>query len=474
MGQTVLGTPTKEFFVGMLTRDIELSDAILDLLDNCLDGVIRQKGASNKRNDNNYYEGYFSHITISNESFIAEDNCGGIPRDVAEKYAFRMGRSPDKGEDDLPTVGIYGIGMKRAIFKIGKAASVLTRNQNSLYNVLIPLDWATGDEWDFPVEDLHDSTILPNGGTKIEITNINSGIADIWDSPDKISEFTDRLIKAIQQSYSFIIQKGFRITINNINVEPLPIQILLDEKSNGTSIKPFVYKQSFNDVNVSLVVGFYAPPPSPEDIDDENNLKRSSSEAGWTVVCNDRVILYNDKSHLTGWGEAGVPQYHTQFIGIRGIVIFDSNNPKNLPMTTTKRGVDTSSKIYAAVKDRMRQGLKIFTDYTNRWKGQNDKERSYSSVAKSVPIEQLINTTIENTVESPIKLRQNKGGYVFSPELPKPPNDKPYKVIRYSKDADAILDLVEYFYKDREHPATPSQVGEKCFDIIYSQVNNKG
>lgn len=48
MAKTAQGFPTKEFFVGMLTRDIELNDAILDLLDNCLDGVVRQK----KRLDN--------------------------------------------------------------------------------------------------------------------------------------------------------------------------------------------------------------------------------------------------------------------------------------------------------------------------------------------------------------------------------------------------------------------------------------
>ncbi|HEC0887973.1 TPA: ATP-binding protein, partial [Escherichia coli] len=34
--------PAKRFFVEMLTRDIELSDSILDLLDNCLDGVLRK------------------------------------------------------------------------------------------------------------------------------------------------------------------------------------------------------------------------------------------------------------------------------------------------------------------------------------------------------------------------------------------------------------------------------------------------
>ena len=33
MAKTAQGFPTKEFFVGMLTRDIELNDAILTSLD---------------------------------------------------------------------------------------------------------------------------------------------------------------------------------------------------------------------------------------------------------------------------------------------------------------------------------------------------------------------------------------------------------------------------------------------------------
>lgn len=472
MAGTAQGAPTKDFFVGMLTRDIELNDAILDLLDNCLDGVVRQKGSDGKRSDPNYYCGYYAEIFMSENSFVIEDNCGGIPRDVAEKYAFRMGRSSEKEDDELPTVGIYGIGMKRAIFKMGKSAKVITRNNNHLYQVNIPPNWADSDEeWDFPIEDTEDSQILCNGGTRIEISDINPEIADGWKTEDKREEFSERLIKVIQQSYSFIIQKGFKITINSIQIEPLPIKLLMDEKDGGMGIKPFLYNQNFDDVSVSLAVGFYAPPPSPDDIDDENNLKRSSSDAGWTVVCNDRVVLYNDKSHLTGWGEAGVPQYHTQFIGIRGIVIFESNNPKHLPMTTTKRGVDTSSKIYSAVKNRMRQGLKMFTDYTNRWKGQNEKERVYSTAAKSIPVETLVGGTRQSEEKLPIKFRQNKGGMVFNPELPKPPSDKPYRIIRYSKDENEILDIVEYFYQDRNHTITPSQIGEKCFDIILEKAH---
>ena len=42
--KSVKGEPAKEFFVKMLTRDIELPDAILDLLDNCIDGILRNEG----------------------------------------------------------------------------------------------------------------------------------------------------------------------------------------------------------------------------------------------------------------------------------------------------------------------------------------------------------------------------------------------------------------------------------------------
>lgn len=473
MASKAQGAPTKEFFVGMLTRDIELSDAILDLLDNCLDGVVRQKKGVDKTKSSDYYSGFFSHISISSDSFIIEDNCGGIPKNVAEKYAFRMGRSSSKEDEDLPTVGIYGIGMKRAIFKIGKSAVVSTRNDGTLYKVTIPEDWASNeDEWDFPMENIEDNDLLAGGGTKIYISNINPGIIEKWGTVDKLDAFVNSLIKSIQQSYSFIIQKGFEITINGQSITPLPISLLFDY-ADAASIKPFLYQQTFEDVHVSLAVGFYAPPPSPEDIDDENNLRRSSSDAGWTIVCNDRVVLYNDKTHLTGWGEAGVPQYHTQFIGIRGIVIFESNNPKKLPMTTTKRGIDTSSNIYAAVKDRMRQGLKMFTDYTNRWKGRNEGERVYSMAAQSISIGSLVGSKEKVESLEPIKFRLNKGGYVFNPTLPKPKNDKPYRRISFSRSIEEIEDIIEYLYNDREQNVSPSQVGEKCFELILEKAHSK-
>jgi hypothetical protein len=37
----ISASPVKSFFVSWLTRDISLEDAILDLLDNCVDGILR-------------------------------------------------------------------------------------------------------------------------------------------------------------------------------------------------------------------------------------------------------------------------------------------------------------------------------------------------------------------------------------------------------------------------------------------------
>ena len=93
----------------MLVRDIELNDAILDLLDNCVDGAMRSANLQT-RAGNTPYLGYKALITFDQDRFSIVDNCGGIDTDLAETYAFRMGRKDAERDHDLPTVGVYGIG----------------------------------------------------------------------------------------------------------------------------------------------------------------------------------------------------------------------------------------------------------------------------------------------------------------------------------------------------------------------------
>jgi len=446
----------------MLTRDIDLNDAILDLLDNCLDGVVRIREAAHmNRNDKDFYSDFHAHIVVSKDSFVIEDNCGGIPLAIARDRAFRMGRDESAPREEAATVGIYGIGMKRAIFKIGRSAVVVSDTENEVFKVEIPRDWESQEGWKFPITMLNDHE--GTHGTRIEIRDLNEGIGKLWAESGHLENFVSELITHIKKSYSLILERGFRVYVNNIEVTGDPVSFVWSEDDRG--IKPYVYKNTIDGVSVRVAVGFYAPPPTIDESDSmaENSSKRSSVDAGWTVICNDRVVLYNNKDHLTGWGENGVPKYHTQFIGIRGIVEFTCNDPEKLPMTTTKRGVDLSSSLYADVKKRMCEGLKLFTNFTNDWKGTANADTRYFKRATKKTIDELADD------ETSIRYRAtNDGGKQSKPVLPKPANRKADTIwIRFAvKEGDRKI--VSNYLFEEDKPA--SEVGTGCFNRILEEA----
>lgn len=85
----IKANPTREFFVNMLVRDILLKQAIIELIDNSIDGARTIK----KDND---FTGLKIAVDFDGDSFCIRDNCGGIPLDVAQEYAFRFGRPKEK------------------------------------------------------------------------------------------------------------------------------------------------------------------------------------------------------------------------------------------------------------------------------------------------------------------------------------------------------------------------------------------
>lgn len=103
----IKANPTREFFVNMLVRDILLKQAIIELIDNSIDGARTIK----KDND---FTGLKIAVDFDGDSFCIRDNCGGIPLDVAQEYAFRFGRPKEKETGNNETTGIFGIGMKPA------------------------------------------------------------------------------------------------------------------------------------------------------------------------------------------------------------------------------------------------------------------------------------------------------------------------------------------------------------------------
>lgn len=458
-------SPVKSFFVSMITRDILLTDSILDLLDNCVDGILRK--AKGSRGDKPY-KGFRADIEFDKSMFTIHDNCGGIPWSMRD-YAFRMGPSPEK-EKIVGAVGAYGIGLKRAIFKMGQQCLLTTKSGKDSYEVDITPQWIGEEEnWKIPVRE--STKPMKEDGTTIMVGHLHPGVSAQF-GPDGAA-FTVDLTNKIATQYAFIIDKGFEVSVNKAPVKPRPTKLVFSkEEKEKKAIKPYIFKASMDGVRVFLAVGFTRPIPSQEDVQDEMEEKKYASiDAGWTVLCNDRAVLYCDKSELTGWGEAGVPSYHTQFIAISGIVEFVSDEPLKLPTTTTKRGIDASSSLYLQVKNRMREGMLFFTDYTNKWKSDVKKSKEHvRSAGNPIGLRQIkdasaslkFNPVIKGTIK----------GEQFKPSLPlPPPKEQTRKRISYVRDAHEIGVVGEYLLGDRD--AHPSVVGECCFERTLKEAKKR-
>lgn len=461
--------PTKQFFVSMLTRDIGLDDAILDLLDNCLDGAMRI--ADGEKVD---YAKHFVKIKLAKDQFSIEDNCGGIPRDVAINYAFKMGREPDDDRDsDTETIGMYGVGMKRAIFKMGKNALVRTRHGNDTFEVPITSAWLEAKNWDpLPInEPTNASEELPQPGTRIIVKDLYEGVARHFGN----EAFENKVRTAISEHFTMFLQWGLKVELNDKPVEPVLVEVLVSKREDGPA--PFVFRKPIDGVLVSITVGRNTNRAlgSEEDEDAGFERDRTSATAGWTVLCNDRAVIVGDKSRLTGWGD-GIPLYHPQFAIITGVIEFRAKHADKLPVTTTKRALDTSSNVWLESLVKMKEGMRVWIDYTNQWKNQAGAEqlqaRHWEDAQPMPP-----SKAIEAVAQRKTTKKSEDEGFEFNPKkskvLPEPPNKTPSsRRVTFSKPAEEIR-LVGKTLLDDEN-AKPGDVGEKAFDLALGKAKKRG
>jgi hypothetical protein len=455
--------PTKAFFVEMLTRDIELEDAILDLLDNCVDGALRSTGY--QPDAQRPYEGYWADLKFAANEFSISDNCGGISNTVRQS-AFRLGRPPtSKTDKNLPTVGIYGIGMKRAIFKLGYTCTIETHTKTTGFQVDISKEWLRAEGlWDIPVKELPGKT---KPGTTITVRDLRD---DVRESFGSSGAFDSIFRPKVAEYYSLLIDKGFEVRIEGQPVKPMSITLRSTDltafaSENGApGIAPYIYEGNSEGVRVNVAVGFY----SPYNIDpDEEPTKGKSEEAGWTVICNDRVVLSRDKTLLTGWGD-GAPNYHPQFRQIAGVVEFSSKNPELLPITTTKRGVDGQNLIYLQTRKKMRDGLLIFTSFTNTLKEMAEEERTaYFRAAAPSSLRTLKQESKKLTAAQWTSERGGFHGRSFRPPLPKVKDSGIRKMV-FSRKIDAIKEVAAVLFEDSDQK--PSDVAAEAFDEILRQT----
>ena len=362
-------TPTKDFFVRMITRDISLEDCLLDLIDNCLDGA-RRTAAVHDADKVDSYDGFYASLRIGPDEFAIEDNCGGISIGTAIDYAFHFGRRRDAPSDEDFAIGLYGIGMKRAIFKIGNDIAIHSSTTDEAFRCTMAVDdWLRHDLWEF---DMEDAALIDGTGTTIRIRVLNNGIPEEFGD----SAFVNNLVRIVSRDYTRFIEKGFKIRVNGAAVRARRYTV-----KASSEFQPYRVTYKDDAVDVEIIAGMAAPPPN----DIQPSDRARPEYFGWFVFCNDRVVLAADKSERTVWGN-DFARWHQQYNGFLGMVLFSCSDPNLLPWTTTKRDVDEDSQLYRRAIRKMKKATQPWVEYTNQRKADLEEAKKKERVAAVVPV----------------------------------------------------------------------------------------
>lgn len=332
------GDPTKGFFIYMLTRDIPIEQSIADLLDNCIDGAKRLRPGGD-------YTGLWVRLEANPDHFRISDNCGGIPVEIARKYAFRFGR-PEGMPATAHSIGQFGVGMKRALFKIGYVFRVESTTDVSRFVVDQDVrKWAANkDDWDFHFSELEEAPqpAERERGTILQVTDIIGPIKGDF----ALENFQTRLNGKLTTFHQDAISKGLAVTLNSTPLA-MTVTTLLSSSDFSAAKKTLEYGSGRESVKVTLCAGLASSNPST---------------AGWDVFCNGRLVLASDRSATTGWGD-GIPNYHNEYARFRGYAFFDSDNSALLPWTTTKSDVNRESEYFKATRAEMISMMRPIIDF---------------------------------------------------------------------------------------------------------------
>jgi hypothetical protein len=235
-------------------------------------------------------------------------------------------------------LGVYGIGLKRAIFKLGNLTVIESATPDGGFAVRIDVPkWsqAEGDlaeDWTFPIDDHSQKLTVSGAGTNITITDLHEEVKVRMSD----GALDSTLRRIVAQTYSVFLGEHVSVVLNGVPVgrSSLPL-------GNSPEFQPG-FETFVQDGVTCTLLATLAPPEA-----------RRLESAGWYVICNGRVVLPADKSEVTGWGGAVLPTFQPKHRPFVGVALFMAEDPSLLPWTTSKRGLNRESILFQKVRGRM-------------------------------------------------------------------------------------------------------------------------
>jgi Histidine kinase-, DNA gyrase B-, and HSP90-like ATPase len=342
--------PEKRLFISLITRDISLIDAFLDLIDNSINAALEPLAEHLKTADD--YQRLLANsrikpkveidISVGAARIVVTDNASGISAETAEKHVFKFGRDTPQ-ESELDRLSVYGIGLKRAMFKCGNRINIISDHKDGGFGLELNVaKWAKDkkEPWTFEIEKRSPKA---KTGTRIVISELHDDVLRRIDDGLFLSQLRER----ISRTYSIFIGRVVEITLRG---QQIPKESFEIGKNHATE------RWKTGNVSCNVTAGIAI----------SQGKRFRDSNAGWFIFCNGRAVLYADKSPVTGWGGAGLPIFQPKHRPFLGTVYFVSTNVEELPWTTTKATVNEESAIWQEAKRHMVKVGRVITSFLDK------------------------------------------------------------------------------------------------------------
>ena len=332
---TLDATPSKRLFLSIIA-DYDLNRSVCELIDNALDVWIRYKKV---RPIN------IKIILDERQQTIAvEDNAGGLAKDELP-YIVGPGQTGTSPSDE--TIGIFGVGTKRAVVALAQDIRIKTRRSaESTFQIEFDDSWLADDSWELPIYEVDD---IPEGTTIVALQRLRILVTD---------EVITNLKEHLGTTYARFLEDN-RVVIS-VNGEAVS-QHFFENWAYPPNFSPRRYlgtlqTQDNRQVRVEALAG----------------LTRESSPAageyGVYFYCNDRLVVRALKSFDVGFtkGVAGLP--HPK-VSLTRVLVFLNGDAKYMPWNSSKSDINTRHEVFIALHNWLMQVVKDYASLSRIWMG---------------------------------------------------------------------------------------------------------
>ncbi|HEU0067911.1 MAG TPA: ATP-binding protein [Nitrospiraceae bacterium] len=328
-------TPSKRLFLSIIA-DYDLNRSICELVDNGLDVWVR----GGKARDISI------NITLDEvqQTITVEDDAGGVARSELQ-YIVGPGQTGTNPSEE--TIGIFGVGTKRAVVALAQDIKIRTRQgKQGTYQIEFDEDWLDDDDWKLPVYEVGE---LAKGTTIVELQKLRVSI-----TAEAITQLKDHLSTTYGR---FLRNNSVCLKVNDEKLSPR----FFENWAYPPGYPPQRYTGTFDTadhgkVRIEAVAG----------------LSRESSPAtgeyGVYFYCNDRLVARGLKTFEVGFtkGLAGLP--HPK-ISLTRVLVFLNGDARAMPWNSSKSNISTKHGVFLALHNWLVQVVKGYAGLSRIWVG---------------------------------------------------------------------------------------------------------